>query len=145
MPVTRRTKTFSADAERIWRVLADPHHLPRWWPRVSRVESADTHSWTQVMMTAKGKPVRADFQLVEASENHVYAWEQQLVGTPFGRLLVRARTEVTLTPAAAGGTDVQISVDQKLRGWARFGPFLFKRAARTQLDEALSGLEQASV
>ncbi len=144
MPVTRRTKSFSSEPERIWRVLADPHHLPRWWPRVSRVESADTNSWTQVMMTAKGKPVRADFHLVEASENRVYAWEQQLEGTPFGRLLVRARTEVTLTPAGTGGTEVQISVDQKLRGWARFGPFLFKRAARTQLDEALAGLEEAS-
>jgi len=144
MPVTRRNKRFDSDPDRVWRVLADPHHLPRWWPRVSRVESADTNSWTQVMMTAKGKPVRADFQLVEATEPRLYAWEQQLEGTPFGRLLARARTEVTLMPSPEGGTEVQISVDQKLRGWARFGPFLFRRAARTQLDEALAGLEQAS-
>ena len=58
-----------------------------------------------------------------------------------------AVTEVQLAPAASGegdGTDVTIVLRQRLRGWARFAPFLVKRGTRRLLDEALDGLEQCT-
>jgi hypothetical protein len=37
---------------------------------------------------------------------------------------------------------VQLRTRQRPRGWARLGSFLFRRAARRKLDEALDGLER---
>ena len=33
----------------------DPHHLPRWWPRVTRVEDVEDGAFTEVMRTAEGQ------------------------------------------------------------------------------------------
>ena len=88
MPTARRSRIIAAPAEQLWEVIGDPHHLPRWWPRVTRVEDVEGNAFTEVMRTAKGKFVRADFQLVEADErSRSLKWEQRLAGTPFGRLL----------------------------------------------------------
>ena len=54
--------------EELWEMIRDPHHLPRWWPRVSRVEDVDGERVHRGDETAKGKFVRADFELVEVDE-----------------------------------------------------------------------------
>ena len=142
MPTTTRERTIEAPPDEIWAVVDDPHHLPRWWPRVQRVEGVDPDRWTQVFVTRKGKPVRADY-FVSASERlRLRTWEQELEDSPFERLMDEAVTEIRLEPAAAG-TSVTLEVRQKLRGFARFGWFLVKRANRRVLDEALDGLERA--
>jgi uncharacterized protein YndB with AHSA1/START domain len=64
VPTARRSRTIAASVEEVWDVIRDPHHLPRWWPRVNRVEDVDGGAFTEVMTTAKGNVVRADFQLV---------------------------------------------------------------------------------
>ena len=69
-------------------------------------------------------------------------WEQELVGTPFERVLSQAITEVRVEPGGQGRTRVTIALTQKLRGYSRTGVFLLKRATRKRLDEALQGLEQ---
>lgn len=66
MPTASRTRTIAADQQSIWAVLEDPHHLPRWWPGVTRVEAVAEDRWTEVFVTKKAKPVRLDFQLLEA-------------------------------------------------------------------------------
>jgi uncharacterized protein YndB with AHSA1/START domain len=142
VPTARRSRTIAAPVQELWELVCDPHHLPRWWPRVARVERAGEGSFTQVLMTRKGKPVRADFHLAELDEPRHVAWEQDLEGTPFERLLASARTEVALAPAR-DGTEITLTVRQKLRGWSRVGPFFFRSATRKQLDEALTGLEAA--
>ena len=38
VPITRRRRTLEAPPDEVWAVVADPHHLPRWWPRAARVE-----------------------------------------------------------------------------------------------------------
>jgi uncharacterized protein YndB with AHSA1/START domain len=143
MPTTRASRTIAAPPERIWKVLADPHSLPRWWPRVSRVEGADAHRWTHVLYTRKGRGIRADFAKTADEPRTRYAWAQQLDGTPFARFLVSAEWEARLEPVD-GGTVVTLEARHKLQGWSRFAPFLFKRAARRQLTEALDGLERVS-
>jgi uncharacterized protein YndB with AHSA1/START domain len=126
----------------VWRVVGDPHHLPRWWPRVRRVESVDSQSFTMVLMTEKGKPVRADQRLLHSERPRHQAWQQQLEDSPFERLMDEAVTEIALVDAG-DATDVSIELRQKLRGMARFGGFLVRRANRRILDEALDGLEHA--
>ena len=37
MPGTRRSRTLPASPDALWDVIADPHHMPRWWPGVERV------------------------------------------------------------------------------------------------------------
>ena len=39
MPKVVRRRSLAASAPDVWRVVADPEHLPRWWPRTSRVEN----------------------------------------------------------------------------------------------------------
>ena len=142
MPTTRRTRTIAAPPEDVWRVVGDPHHLPRWWPRVRRVESVDSQSFTMVLLTEKGKPVRADQRLLHSERPRHRAWRQELEDSPFERLMDEAVTEIALVEAG-GATDVSIELRQKLRGMARFGGFLVRRANRRLLDEALDGLEHA--
>ncbi|MBA3327582.1 MAG: SRPBCC family protein [Solirubrobacterales bacterium] len=139
MPTTRRSKTFAATPEALWDIVGDAHHMPRWWPRVSRMEGVDAKGFTQVLLTSKGKTVRADFRVLESSRPQVRSWTQELVNTPFERILAEARTEVRLE-ARGSDTKVTISLRQKLRGLAAFGSFMVRGATKGQLDEALEGL-----
>ena len=140
MPITRRRRTLAAGADEVWAVVADPHHLPRWWPRVQRVESVSTEHWTKVLATDKGKPVRADERLLESVPNRHRRWTQELEGSPFERLLAEVSTEVRLEPAGEAATDVTIELHQRLRGVNRLGGLLMRLASRRVLDEALDGL-----
>jgi uncharacterized protein YndB with AHSA1/START domain len=153
VPTARCTRTIAAPADELWLLIRDPHHLPRWWPRVTRVEDVEGDAFTEVMRTAKGRLVRADFNVVRADEGErALRWSQRLEGTPFGRLLSSAETEVRLTPAGdgepgAGGaaTEVTIELRQSLTGFfPRFGGFMVRRAATATIEEALDGLERIS-
>ncbi|HZV73495.1 MAG TPA: SRPBCC family protein [Conexibacter sp.] len=144
MPTTRVSRTLAASPEAVWSVVADPWHQTRWWPRVMRMEAVDDGRFTQVLGTERGRGVRADFRLVHTDAPRVVRWEQELEGTPFERLLAEAVTSVELTPDD-GGTRVSISLEQRLHGWSRLVPFLFRRAARRQLADALAGLDRVVV
>jgi uncharacterized protein YndB with AHSA1/START domain len=145
VPTTRVSRTLAASPETVWSVVADPWHQARWWPRVVRMEAVEGGCFTQVLGTARGRGVRADFRLLETEPPRRVCWEQQLEGTPFERLLAEAVTAVELAPADGDATSVTIELRQQLLGWSRLVPFLFKRAARRQLAEALAGLDQAVV
>lgn len=143
MPTARRSRTIAASHERLWELVCDPHHLPRWWPRVERVEDVADGAFTEVMKTSKGKLVRADFRLRRSdADASLLVWEQQLDGTPFARLFSSAETRVRLEPAGEA-TDVTIELDQRLSGFfPRFGGFMVRRAAAATLEQALDGLER---
>ena len=133
---------------------------------MTRVEDVEGGAFTEVFTTSKGKYVRADFDLVHRDEGErTLRWAQRLEGTPFGRVLRSAETEVRLAPADAvraadafGGehngaeplaeppaTDVTIEVRQSPAGFfARFGGFMIRRAATHTIDEALDGLARIS-
>jgi uncharacterized protein YndB with AHSA1/START domain len=143
VPTTRVSRTLAAPPEAVWEVVADPWHQARWWPRVVRMEAVQDGRFTQVLGTASGRGVRADFRIVEAVEPRLLRWEQELPGTPFERLLAEAVTTLELAPADGAATTVTIELRQRLLGWSRLAPFLFKRAARRQLGEALTGLDAA--
>jgi uncharacterized protein YndB with AHSA1/START domain len=137
-----RKRTLTASQQELWEVIADPHHMPRWWPGVARMEGVTSDTWTQVFKTKRGRSVRADFHLLESEPPRVHVWEQELPGTPFERVLNESIVEIRLEPVAAGGTEVTIVQRQKLRGYSRTGGFLLRRATRAKLDEALDGLER---
>ncbi len=143
MPSARRSRTIAAPYEDLWELVSDPHHLPRWWPRVERVEDVEGEAFTEVMRTAKGKLVRADFRVRRPPEEaRTVVWEQQLEGTPFERLFSSAETRVRLEPLD-GATHVTLELDQRLSGFfPRFGGFMVRRAAAATLEQALDGLER---
>ncbi len=141
MPTTRRSRLLAAPPDRVWRIVGDPHHLPRWWPKVRRVEGVAGGRFTQVMRTEKGKDVRADFRIVEEEPPRLLRIEQEVEGTPFEGFLREAHTAIE-AEAAEGGTQVTITTRHRLRGMSRLGGgTLLKRATRKQLDEALTALE----
>ena len=141
MKVERR-RTIPAAQEVLWDIVSDPHHLPRWWPGVARVEDATPEAWTKVLTSQKGKSVRADFTRVEYRPPHVLAWRQEVEESPFERILSEGVTRISLEPTASGETDVELQLVQRLRGLARFGGFMVRLASRRRLDEALDRLEQ---
>jgi len=155
VPTTRRSRTISSPVADLWELVGDPHHLPRWWPRVERVEDVVAGAFTEVMRTEKGRIVRADFELLGRDERaRTLSWSQRLDGTPFARVLSSAETEVRLReldaapdaqPAAVERTEVTIELRQRMTGFfPRFGGFMVRRATTAILEEALDGLERIS-
>ena len=139
MAAAQRSRTLPAPPEELWALIADPHHMPRWWPGVERMEGVELDRFTQVFKTKRGRPVRADFRVVQSEAPTTRSWEQEVAGTPFERVLSASVIEVRLDPVPAG-TEVTISQQQKLRGYSRTGGFMLRRATRSKLDEALDGL-----
>jgi uncharacterized protein YndB with AHSA1/START domain len=114
MPSVERGRRIDASRQELWDVLGDPHHLPRWWPRVSRVEAVtladepeehtpgELGAFTEVLMGSSGKIVRADFRLLTYESLRRIVWSQQVENTPFARVLKSAETEITLTDIPEG-------------------------------------------
>jgi uncharacterized protein YndB with AHSA1/START domain len=140
VPVTRRSATVPAPPASVWQTVGDPQQLARWWPRVERVEGVSGSGFTEVLRSDRGALVRADFRLGQRNKPRVIAWTQDLEGTPFEKLLRRSDTTVTLEPDGEEATRVEVRLEQRLQGISRFGGFLVKRAARKQVDGALSAL-----
>jgi len=143
MPVVSRSAVVEAPAERIWDLVSDPHSLPRWWPRVQRVEEASAHSWTKVLVSDSGKPVRADYTRTVVEPPAVLEWRQELAETPFERMLSEARIRIEIEPSQDEETEVTLTAVERLRGLARLGGFMVRRATRKRLDEALERLALA--
>ncbi len=139
---------ISAPREEAWRLVSDPHNLPRWWPRVSRVENVEQKSggrrsqWTKVLETSEGRGVRADYRCLSSAEGERYVWEQELEGTPFARHLRSSQVEIALRDRDAG-TQVDLSSVQTLKGLSRLGSPMMRRGQGAILEEALDGIERA--
>ncbi len=158
MPTARASRIVDAPAGELWELLRDPHHLPRWWPRVSGVEGVQEDAFTHLIRTRKGKLMRSDHDIVQADEAAgTIVWEQRLEGTPFAGVLRSSRTTLTLTPIEQdpSRTEVTIELRQRLAGgwdpWAedpsRLRPrpmssHMIHRAAARTISEALDGLER---
>lgn len=148
MPTSRRSKKLGASPEQVWEVISDPHHMPRWWPQVTRMEGIEGDRFTQVYTTKRGRPVRMDFRLLVSEPPGPggdppgrRVWEQDIFRTPFERVLHEAITELVVEPDGEF-TLVTLALSQKLRGYSRTGGFLLSRATKGKLDEALDGLER---
>ncbi len=142
MPSAQRQ--LGATPAEVWDVVGDPHHLPRWLPRVARVEAVSAAGFTQVMPARRGRQVRLDFSIVESVPGQRAAWTQELAGTPFERLLSEWTTTVELAPDGAGdgaGCVVTLTERQRLRGSWRLGAPFQRRPARVRWKVALDGLE----
>ena len=140
--ITRRTRELAAPRDKIWGVVGDPYHEPRWWPRVQRVERVTARGWTSVLTSARGNTVRTDW-VVEANEEPTRRrWAQELEDTPFERLFRYNAVEIALERADAS-TRVTVTFDQQPRGMARLMPLVLKQAMRKQIDAVLDGLAQA--
>lgn len=143
-----RKRTVAVPRDEVWALVSDPYSLPRWWPRTARVENVELRGsgrrsqWTQVLETAEGRGVRADFRCVSAAEGERYVWEQELEGTPFAKHLRRSRIAIGLAERG-GETEVSLSSEQQLRGMSRLGGTLMRRGQGAILDEALKGIERA--
>ena len=91
--MTRRRR-LDAPPGKVWHVVSDPYHLPRWWPRTQRVENVTEgggdrgRKWTQVLETRDGRAIRADYRCVGAATAKHYTYEQLVEGTPFEGFLV---------------------------------------------------------
>ncbi len=146
-----RTRQLIATPQALWQVVEDPFAMTRWWPNVTRVEGVEEERFTLVFQTKRRRPVRMDFRVVTSDapgsggepSGH-RAWEQEVAGTPFERVLDEAITEVLIEPAHGGTSQVTIAQLQKLRGYSRTGALMLRRATNKRLDEALDGLARIS-
>jgi uncharacterized protein YndB with AHSA1/START domain len=141
--IVARSRTLAAAPEAVWRLLADPRSLARWWPRVERVKAVTADGWTTVLRSERGRALRADWRLEADEAGRRRAWSQELDGTPFAKVLSERRVEARVEPAGEG-TRVTLELRQRSRGMARFGRFMLRRAARRELDGALDGLARVA-
>jgi uncharacterized protein YndB with AHSA1/START domain len=146
MRVSRRRKVAAPVGE-VWKLIADPYNLPRWWPRTTRVENVERGGerrgeWTQVLETAEGRGVRADYRCISSAQPSRYVWEQRIDGTPFERHLKASRMAIELGEKG-GETEISITSDQVLRGLSRLGSPLMRHGQAEIVDEALDGIERA--
>jgi uncharacterized protein YndB with AHSA1/START domain len=143
-----RSRVIPAERGRIWELVSDPHNLPRWWPRTLRVEdvrdpASGSTQWTTVLETERGTGVRADFRRVSTAPTRSYVWEQDVEGTPFERILRSSRLEIELDGDRE--TKVTLTAQEALRGLSRLGSAMMRGASRRRLDEALAGIERATL
>ena len=149
MPRVTRRRTVESAVPEVWKLVSDPYALPRWWPRVSRVEDVDARQggrrsqWTKVLETQHGRGVRADYRCVSAAEPERYVWEQQLEGSPFAKHLKESTVEIELHAGDEGMTRVVMTSVQTMRGMSRLGGWLMRKGQRDILDSALDGIEGA--
>jgi uncharacterized protein YndB with AHSA1/START domain len=134
--------------EEVWELVSDPHHLPRWWPRVSRIEGVEegVHTetlFTEILSGRQGRTLRADFAvIVEEPDEMKLRWIQVLDGSPFESFLTASETDIRLKPNGAA-TDVTIELRQCLRGFVpRLGSRRIGKAAAGTITEALNGLDR---
>jgi uncharacterized protein YndB with AHSA1/START domain len=144
VPVISRKRTVPAAPERIWTLVSDPEQLTDWWPGVQRVEDASRQAWTTVLLTPKGRTLRADFTLLESDHPRLLRWRQEVEESPFERILEAAVTELELEDAGDGETDVTLTQRLTLRGFSRLGGLQIRMATRRQLEGALEGLGEAA-
>ena len=137
--IVRRSRTVAAPVDDVWRIVRDPYHLPRWWPRTQRVEGVSDAGWTSVLTSDRGRAVRADYRVQASRGRERRRWAQELAGTPFERIFAELVTELVLT-SEGSKTVVGLEITQRPRGWARFGGLMLRRATGRQLDAALAGL-----
>ncbi|MDE3130745.1 MAG: SRPBCC family protein [Acidobacteriota bacterium] len=140
MARTSRSRKIKAPPATVWEVVADPHHLPRWWPGVARVEDVGGGRFTEVIPTRRGRPVRLDFVVLESQPMRRRSWTQELAGTPFERLLKAWTTTITLQDAGDGACLVTLEEHQQLRGSFRAGLLLQRRPASRRVESALNAL-----
>ena len=138
------SNAYAAPLERVWDVVSDPYALPRWWPRVQRVEEVSETGWTMVLVSDRGKPVRADYNLTRSQPMELLEWKQELEETPFERMLSLSRIVFEFgRDDHQDVTVVAVRSHERLRGLARLGAPMVKRATRRRLDEALERLALA--
>jgi uncharacterized protein YndB with AHSA1/START domain len=148
MPRVSRKRVIDAPRGRVWDLVSDPHHLPRWWPRTVRIEDVrgvkggQRSRWTTVLGTQRGRGVRADYRCTGSTAGERYVWEQEIDGTPFQKILRSAQLEIRLE-GQNGSTLVTLASSERLRGLSRLGSPMMRRATRQRLDEALAGIERA--
>ncbi len=144
-----RTRQLLATPADVWEVISDPMQMTQWWPGVARVEGVEEDQFTLVFQSKRKRPVRMDFRVLasdapgtggEASGHR--AWEQEVQGTPFERVLDSSITEILLDPAHGRTTQVTIAQVQKLRGYSRTGALMLRRATEKRLGQALDALER---
>jgi len=144
-----RSRVIEAPVQEVWKVIEDPYQMPRWWPGVERMEGVEGDRFTQAFKSKRRRTVRADFRVLASeppgggySAGH-RTWEQDVLGTPFERVLAESVTEIAVEPGPDGGTLVTLAQRQKLRGYSKTGAWAMRSATGKRLDEALEGLARA--
>ena len=94
-----------------------------------------------VLLSDSGKPIRADYTLVRTRPMELLEWEQELEETPFERMLSRSRLVIEVFwDDASLSTAVVLRSYERLRGLARLGSPMVRRATRKRLSQALEQL-----
>src|SRR2546423_14497984 len=144
MPEVTRARTVAAPRERVWDLISDPFHPPRWWPATARVEDATALAWTSVLKPPRGATVRADFTRTEYEPPRRIGWRQELEESPFERVFSSASTAIRLEQESDAATRVEVTAAERLRGRYRLGGWLVRPAPPRRLHRALGGIAEGT-
>lgn len=153
MPTVSQTRMVAMEPGQLWQLVCDPWQLPRWWPRVERVEGVEGGRFTELLRSPGGKLLRADFDVIvqDAAERRI-GWSQRVAGTPFAHVFsaVEVQLEVRSPPGVNARPAAEVTVTLAQRPtkalWTgalgRLAHPIIARAATKTVREALDGLQR---
>lgn len=132
--------TTPASPEEVWHRVSDGSRLVAWWPRAERAEDVQGATFTLVLRSSRGTPMRTDWHVGRSRRPEVQRWEQDLAGTPFARAFASSAVEVRIEPGKRGGSAVTVAVERELAAKGAAAGLLGRRASKRHAGEALAGL-----
>lgn len=141
MPRNTVTRNLTADPDTLWKLVGDPSKLPRWWPKVERVDRRDPERFTKWVVSPRGRAVEMHYSLEEAGPGRRTVWRQDLDAGPFARSLRSASEEIRVEQSG-DGSRLSLSLERRLRGSARLGAWFVWRGQRRELREAMDAVEE---
>ena len=106
--------------EEVWTVVADPHRLPRWWPRTERVEAVERARLDDgPRHRARARRARGLRGSRPRAPRRARAGRRTSTGSPFAKLLADGGTELRLRAGATAAREVTLDAAPARRaGWA---------------------------
>jgi uncharacterized protein YndB with AHSA1/START domain len=134
----------------VWEFVSNPGNLPRWWPRVVRVEGVvgrsgtATLSWTSLLEADSGRRVRLDFEATNCDPPVQFSWCQELTGTQFEKHLRRQEYSIRLE-GSQDRTVLELVAETDLKGSAKLATLNLRKSQGQVLDRALADLHETLV
>ncbi|HSK15423.1 MAG TPA: hypothetical protein VK915_04570 [Gaiellaceae bacterium] len=134
MSVVEATGELLSDRRDVWRLLAEPYHLPDWWPAYTGVEPdrrglAENARWQIVRSTSPGLLRRPEGQGLIVLTRVLEGWELRWLDVKQG-----IEAAIVLDNAGTGKTKATVSVSGP---WHR----LVLEGARNLPERALKRLQ----
>jgi uncharacterized protein YndB with AHSA1/START domain len=113
MPTARAARELLAAPEDVWRYLAEPHHLPDWWPRLGTVEPDRRGVAAGARWRVRSREPSL-FRRAEAEDTLLVTAADPATRLAFELVRAKLKVELSLAPAGPARTAAELRVSGPL-------------------------------